>query len=66
MGPNCLRTHEYRMAIVQQLINEPIAKLLMPTRPEDNAPRLAPNRLFDVYTKEENLLIVYRHSPVLL
>ena len=48
-GPNCFRTQEYRIAIVQQLINKPIVKLLIPTRPDESAPRLAPNRLFDVY-----------------
>lgn len=48
-GPNCFRTHEYRIATVQQLINRPTAKLLIPTRPEERAPRLAPNRLLDVY-----------------
>jgi hypothetical protein len=48
-GPNCFRTHEYRIAIVQQLINKPIARLLIPTRPDESAPRLAPNRLLDVF-----------------
>jgi hypothetical protein len=54
VGPNCFLTHEYRTAIVIHLINKPIAKLLIPTRPDESAPRLAPNRLLDVY---KNVLI---------
>jgi hypothetical protein len=46
-GPNCFRMHEYLTAIVKHLINKPMAKLLIPTRPEESAPRLAPKRLFD-------------------
>lgn len=62
VGPNCFRTHEYRIAIVQQLIKLPTAKLLMPTRPDERAPRLAPNRLLDVCNRKTIMLTSEREN----
>ena len=62
VGPNCFRTHEYRIAIVKHLINKPIAKLLIPTRPDERCTKTCTKSLImhELKNQYTNVLIVQK------